>query len=220
MLTGETLRILTKEQKIGFALLLCFGLIVVVLGVLQLRNTIYSPFVIHAPDQTSDLAALFQNNEARLQQIDTDHDGLNDYEELNFYSTSPYLPDTDSDGISDKDEIAVGSDPNCPSGQTCQSVSDLSKGSTGEISTPPVEPILPQSSATISASATPAQNGDGFAGLSEADWETIIQNPALFRELLLQTGKITKEQLDKIPDNLLVEQAKTFMAEKRASESI
>ncbi len=220
MLTGETLRILTKEQKIGFALLLCFGLIVVVLGVLQLRNTIYSPFVIHAPDQTSDLAALFQNNEARLQQIDTDHDGLNDYEELNFYSTSPYLPDTDSDGISDKDEIAVGSDPNCPSGQTCQSVSDLSKGSTGEISTPPVEPILPQSSATISASATPAQNGDGFAGLSEADWEAIIQNPALFRELLLQTGKITKEQLDKIPDNLLVEQAKTFMAEKRASESI
>ena len=34
----------------------------------------------------------------RLQRIDTDRDTITDYQELNFYSTSPYLPDTDSDG--------------------------------------------------------------------------------------------------------------------------
>ena len=55
----------------------------------------------------------------RLQQIDTDQDGIHDYEELNFYQTSPYLPDTDSDGISDKDEIDQGSDPLCPEGGQC-----------------------------------------------------------------------------------------------------
>lgn len=52
---------------------------------------------------------------------DTDSDGLNDYDELFVYKTSPYLADSDSDGFSDSAELTSGNDPNCPSGKTCAS---------------------------------------------------------------------------------------------------
>ncbi len=39
--------------------------------------------------------------------IDSDGDGLNDYEEVNDYHTDPDNNDTDSDGVSDGDEIKV-----------------------------------------------------------------------------------------------------------------
>ncbi|MBQ7216115.1 MAG: VWA domain-containing protein [Synergistaceae bacterium] len=42
---------------------------------------------------------------------DTDHDGLNDYDEAMTYHTDPLKPDTDGDGVDDATEIAIGSDP-------------------------------------------------------------------------------------------------------------
>ncbi len=54
-----------------------------------------------------------------LKAKDTDQDGLSDYDELNIYGTSPYLPDTDSDGYSDKKEVDDGYDPNCPGDENC-----------------------------------------------------------------------------------------------------
>lgn len=50
---------------------------------------------------------------------DTDEDGINDYEELAVYKTSPYLSDTDSDGVDDAQEVRLGKDPTCPEGQNC-----------------------------------------------------------------------------------------------------
>jgi hypothetical protein len=43
--------------------------------------------------------------------IDTDEDGLADFEELNTYNTDPNKADTDGDGYSDGEEILKGSDP-------------------------------------------------------------------------------------------------------------
>ncbi len=42
---------------------------------------------------------------------DTDEDGVNDYDEVNKYSTNPILVDTDADGVSDGKEIELGTDP-------------------------------------------------------------------------------------------------------------
>ena len=61
-----------------------------------------------------------------LQKKDTDKDGLSDYDEMNVYNTSIYIPDSDSDGYSDKQEVDTGNNPNCPAGQDCSlPVSDL-----------------------------------------------------------------------------------------------
>lgn len=43
--------------------------------------------------------------------LDTDSDGLSDYEEITTYGTSPGNPDTDGDFINDGDEINNGGDP-------------------------------------------------------------------------------------------------------------
>ena len=43
--------------------------------------------------------------------VDTDGDGLSDYEEEHVYGTKPDNPDTDGDGKSDGDEVTAGTDP-------------------------------------------------------------------------------------------------------------
>lgn len=47
-----------------------------------------------------------------LKSVDTDRDGLSDYDEINVHRTSPTNPDTDVDEWSDGEEIQKGTDPN------------------------------------------------------------------------------------------------------------
>lgn len=51
--------------------------------------------------------------------VDTDGDGLSDFDEENIFFTSKYLTDSDGDGLSDFSEIEKGLDPNCPTGSSC-----------------------------------------------------------------------------------------------------
>ena len=108
---------LSKEQKIGVILLSVFSVFAIGLGILQIRNTMYAPFALNKKVST-----LIKNdiisNEA-LMYRDIDKDGLNDFDELYVYGTSPYLADTDSDGIADNTEVAKGTNPICPEGQAC-----------------------------------------------------------------------------------------------------
>lgn len=46
--------------------------------------------------------------------LDTDNDGISDYEEITIYGTLPDNPDSDNDQISDGDEINYGGDPMDP----------------------------------------------------------------------------------------------------------
>ncbi len=43
--------------------------------------------------------------------IDSDADGLSDWEEINIYHTDPNNPDTDRDGVNDGDEVKQGTNP-------------------------------------------------------------------------------------------------------------
>ncbi|MDP2631267.1 MAG: thrombospondin type 3 repeat-containing protein [Candidatus Uhrbacteria bacterium] len=73
-----------------------------------------SGYVISEADQAAELL--------EMQTIDTDEDGLTDFDETYAYKTSPYLADSDGDGFSDSAELASGNDPNCASGDDCESV--------------------------------------------------------------------------------------------------
>lgn len=46
--------------------------------------------------------------------LDTDEDGLTDYDEINLYGTNPNSYDTDNDGYTDGDEVEAGYNPNGP----------------------------------------------------------------------------------------------------------
>jgi hypothetical protein len=44
--------------------------------------------------------------------VDTDKDGLSDYDEVTIYKTNPQKDDTDGDGFKDGDEVKSGYNPN------------------------------------------------------------------------------------------------------------
>lgn len=114
------------ETRFSVGILGICGLAVILLSSVYLRSSILSPFrvptakLIGAQERLQAIAASSEAREAeRLKGKDTDRDGLSDYAELHIYKTSPYLADSDSDGIPDAIEIAQGTNPNCPTGQTC-----------------------------------------------------------------------------------------------------
>lgn len=109
-----------------------------------------------------------------LKTKDTDKDGLSDYNEFKIYKTSPYLADSDSDAISDKDEVTNGTDPLCPSGKVCRQESDL-LGDPGDSVT--------------------------YEDLSGQIKEIVPVSK--LRELLVQQGGLTQEQVDQLDDATL-----------------
>lgn len=104
----------SKSQKIAIFSLSFVFLLIIGLGLWQIKSHIVNPY--RAPEDGSSVAV---NQNFLDETIDTDGDGLTDYDELYLYGTSPYLEDTDSDGISDYDEIMRGTDPNCAEGTNC-----------------------------------------------------------------------------------------------------
>lgn len=53
----------------------------------------------------------YKKLEKNLANLDSDHDGLTDLDEIVIYHTNPDNPDTDHDGISDGDEVKLGRNP-------------------------------------------------------------------------------------------------------------
>lgn len=191
---------LTREQKTGFVLLLIFGILTIGLGFLQMRNNVYGPYA-YSFDETAqnELDSILTDEQVRLQAIDTDGDGINNYEELFFYQTSPYLSDTDSDGISDKQEIEDGEDPLCAKGTICDSADEVGQTatSTGTFGTVGSAPIQGQSNllGTVDKASNP-QNEEEIANL--------ISDPDQIRKMLLKTGQISQERLNNITDEQLI----------------
>lgn len=120
------------------------GVTTLVFGAFQLHRSITVPFE-RDPDSTfKTTEQIDQEREAELKAADTDGDGLNDYDELYVFRTSPFLPDTDSDGYDDGIEIANANDPNCPAGKTCRQSalqsgsgsSSLASGGSGIVAAP------------------------------------------------------------------------------------
>ena len=119
---------LSKGQKIAVAVLAFFSFFIIVMWVMQFKKGISNPLdsssnTDNSAISTNQTATPTEEETMAIQKTkDTDGDGLNDYDELYVYKTSPYLEDSDSDGFNDKVEIDSGKDPNCPTGANCSGV--------------------------------------------------------------------------------------------------
>ncbi len=92
----------------------------IVLGFFRLNKAIALPFKRNTTFTFKTTDQLEKERTQKLREQDTDGDGLNDYDELYVFRTSPFLEDSDSDGVPDGVEVAQESDPNCPKGKTCR----------------------------------------------------------------------------------------------------
>lgn len=126
--TGRIKRLMTNNggfEKRLFILLIVIVVIGAPLSIWQINDQINSPF---APTKVSISENVNSSSYVapaevpvieNLRELDTDQDGLSDYDELYRYKTSPYIVDSDSDSIPDKVEIDQNTDPNCPEGGVC-----------------------------------------------------------------------------------------------------
>src|SRR3989344_5731745 len=110
------------SPKVVFSALVILALGTLFYGFISLSAKIYSGANLQAQknQNTQAEADNFIDEVAKLKLLDTDKDGLNDYEEINVYGTSAYLADTDGDGYNDKKEIDTDHDPLCPKVDTCR----------------------------------------------------------------------------------------------------
>ncbi len=179
---------LSKEQKIGFVLLLFFAVFALGLGVLQIRNTMYAPFALDKSVPTAHKEDI--NSAEALAYRDTDKDQLNDFDEIYVYQTSAYLVDTDSDGIPDNVEVAKGTNPLCPEGKTCD-----------DLENPAAIPASMQATSSLKLS--------GSAGSIE---ELIKMSGGAkeLRQQLLSAGMDSKV-LEKVSDEDLMRLVKQFL---------
>ena len=99
-----------------------------------------------------------------------------------------YLEDSDSDGYMDKEEIDGGYDPNCPKGMNCreQRVYDSSGGY--------VEDYQYEDGSTEGDQGLTPDLKDQLKNLTAQD----------VRELLLESGQVSEEDLNQIDDETLM----------------
>jgi hypothetical protein len=164
---------LSREQKAGLLFVIVCGFGALILGGQYLWTHMASPFVITytgprlltgAEEQSAEIAA--------QKKTDTDADGVNDYDEINIYKTSPYLNDSDSDGLFDGAEITAGQDPLCGQGETCEDEAD--------------NVVLPGGSAALDAEGAELQ---ARAQALEAAMRELTTLPAAeVRTLLIDSG--------------------------------
>ncbi|HUT22703.1 MAG TPA: hypothetical protein VMX18_04930 [Candidatus Bipolaricaulota bacterium] len=166
---------LDKQQKISIAAISLIGVGVLVFGFWRFNGSIGVPFPKLGNESNAQVAATEGLRDDTLKNLDTDNDGLNDYDESYVYLTSPYLEDSDSDGYSDQAEIQNGYDPNCPAGENC--FSDLA----GESEQQTGEPVAVQNTQ-----------------IPEID-------PIALRAQLLSLGVIDEATLNGIDDETLIQ---------------
>ncbi|MBU1148528.1 hypothetical protein KKI23_00385 [Patescibacteria group bacterium] len=194
----ENQKVVQKRQNIIFGILLFFGLAAFSLGIFQISGTIGSPFQAKGDSENLEGSLItnisLEEGLTQLKNRDTDQDGVNDYDELYVYNTSPYVRDSDSDGHLDKEEIETNNDPNCPVGQVCQTtqVSPQEEGTSlpaeGELSAQDLRTTLKK----LGAPASLVDSMDDQT-LREVYRETVAETG-------ITTGELTNESLPNLEE--------------------
>ncbi len=194
-------KVLTKEQKGAFVLLVFLGLGGIILGSMSFGANIRRPFEIQLakiadadPYLTLDQREEKEKEDQKLR--DSDSDELSDYDELYVFKTSPYVSDTDSDGFSDKEEVYSGNNPNCPEGKVCGTVLTTVDSTGNDTSA---------SDFVDSISNTPfGDDLKNFELQSEEDIQKYIQSITMdeIRKALINAG-VPADKIDEISDEQL-----------------
>jgi len=197
-----------REQKISVTIFGVCTIVVAVLATMNVRAQVVGPFLVSKSVLEKSKQLLAKNPEGldpqseALKQKDTDRDGLSDYDELNAYQTSPYLPDTDSDGIPDAVELAQGTNPNCPQGKSCLEVSnDVPRTGTSTLEEFITTPVPTVGSALVQGAASSVAGAQQFI---DAPPPPESMTADQIRAFLVSHNLISAEQLAPLPDDHII----------------
>jgi hypothetical protein len=216
---------LNKEQKFAIIALVIGAGFIFVFSALRVRQGIYAPFLASIEDFEQNRELIkdpVAEYEALQKRTDTDGDGLSDWAEENVYKTSPYLWSTAGDNIPDNVKIARGENPLCKSGESCDIGAMKFNLPT---TTLPTDFSDNQDSSNrltdiLMGTGPGSENYQQTAEENGIDIETMKQqipkDPETLRNVILQTGKITQEELDKISDDDLMKLMDDAMKELEA----
>ena len=127
------LKKIDKNHKISLVALSIFSVLVVVMWFLNFKNNLENSLKyggdVLVSSQKNDFKCVGSScqgemnlsaDNLELKFIDTDGDGISDWDELFIYGTSPYIEDTSGDGVTDYEAIFVYNiDPLCSPEQDC-----------------------------------------------------------------------------------------------------
>ncbi len=180
---------MNNEQRLLAGFLVFIGVVALILGFVQTRQGISASFTREIPNSKFQIPNDSGGEDTvALKAKDTDQDGLNDYDELRVYRTSPYIADSDSDGIHDGEEVKKGTDPNCPQGKKCASQESLISPS-GDLFSALKPPTTMSSGQGMGASVQLGANASA----------------AQLRVVLQQSGQIAPDLLAKLSDQELLD---------------
>ncbi len=174
-----------KRHKTAFVVLACVTVVIIALWVMKLRGDIINPLYGGIDPNSLQSASQTIDADAQMKSQDTDLDGLNDWDELNIYKTSPYLADSDSDSTNDREEVEKGTDPNCAAGKICGAALEQNT-STPAITTDSNLSVTPTSTATPETSNNAALTSEEKEALKKIIGAS--NDPAVLRSFLLQSG--------------------------------
>jgi hypothetical protein len=193
---------LKTHQKLSLGVVAVIGITTLVFGFFQLQRTIFEPLEIRGDVKFKTSEELEEERLAQLKEQDTDADGLNDYDELYLFRTSPFLADSDSDGLNDGIEVAQSSDPNCPSGKSCRMAGSEPTGTADVVGQPQTPPNLAPDEQTMLLAMEKV-----FGGMNEMTPETMNQrlqelSTEELRQFMRDIG-VPEEMLEKTDDATL-----------------
>ncbi len=203
-----------NNQKIAFIIFVVSAVFLLFLSGASVFDGIQAPFRGSVQDLIKNKDLLkdpIVEQEKLERRTDTDGDGISDWLETNTFKTSPYLWSTAGDDVPDNVKLALGENPLCKHGEKCTpNPMRFDLGS----STLPYADLVKQQQSTneissyLTGNTQAAQNLRGMAEQAGTNLDLRSQvptDPAVIRKALLDSGKITQEELDKVTDERLMQ---------------
>jgi hypothetical protein len=191
---------LAKEQKLALVLIGVLAGTALGFSVYRVKAMIREPFLVETSSLEDAKRLIGLSTEEQIAQqkrLDTDGDGLSNWDEENLYKTNPYLRDTCGDGLADNVRVITRRGLGCL--QNRSDALDLS----GVMATSSDIYDLPGQDQQVPGEGADSQsNSLELQAVQQINQAMLPRDPAAIREVL--KDKIGQEELDKISDEELL----------------
>ncbi|MDQ7815242.1 MAG: hypothetical protein RDU25_05585 [Patescibacteria group bacterium] len=209
---------LAKGQQILLVIFSFAGALTFGLSLYRISYSIRAPFLIDTQEiyEAKKIIGLTQAEEiAKQKRLDTDGDGLSDWDEENVYNTNPNSRDSCGDGLPDNVRVISGKN------LVCGQAGNLDFSALNYASDT-FSVMSPDKSATndnqdLEFLAQLATSGSTMTDDSTDEASTLPRNPVMIRQIL--KGQITDEELDSLTDEQLLQYYDAAIAELKQQQA-